>query len=284
MHSTSFVILLAAFAISAISTVAQHATKVRQFERAIRGIQGMCITPNGYLIQGHDSGQCSIYDLNSESSGPVAVFPLGSASKDNHANALALSDKYYRGGAFPLLYVTGGQPTNGIMECNVENILKTDTGWRAERVQRIVLSREFVWDMQPGSEFKTNDGFYKMWGAPSWLLDNNQKCLYVFSATYRTTKPYEQFKKANRYIVTKLRLPDIGEGDVTLTRKDVLDQMVYDFDVFFSQSGCVNGSEIYYVFGHGKPPGEVGGQPPAHLQSENPHNHPPRRSDSRYSR
>jgi hypothetical protein len=80
----------------------------------------------------------------------------------------------------------------------------------------------------------------------------------VFSATYRTTKPYEQFKKANRYIVTKLRLPDIGEGDVTLTRKDVLDQMVYDFDVFFSQSGCVNGSEIYYVFGHGKPPGEVG--------------------------
>lgn len=229
------------------------AVKVRQFPRfASHSIQGMCITKEGYLIQAYDGGQCRIYDLNQESSVPVAEFPLASVGKDNHANAISLSDTPYEGAEFPLIYVTGGQPTNGLMECHVEAIVKNDGQYRAKRVQRIVLSDEFVWDMKPSSSSKTSDGFQKIWGSPTWLFDGKKRCLYVFSAIYRTTLAYSPFKGENRYVVTKLRLPEVTEGDVTLTRKDVQEQSLYDFDAFITQSGCVEGSEIYYTFGFGR--------------------------------
>jgi len=250
---SSLLFPLAALVASACPAVAQFATKVRQFPRNPgHSIQGMCITPGGYLIQAYNFGQCRIFDLNSENDTPIAEFPLASAGKGNHANAVSMSDTHYRRNELPLIYVTGGQPSDGVMECHVENILKTDTGYQAERIQRISLSAEFAWDMKPESKYRSDDGFYKIWGAPTFIVDSQEQCLYIFSAIYRTTKPYAQFKAENRYIVTKLRLPDVSEGDVTLTRHDVIDQIVYDFDVFITQSGCVRESKIYYTFGFGR--------------------------------
>lgn len=237
---------------------AQVAVKVRQFaKKAGDSIQGMVITAEGHLIQGGDGGQCRIYDLNLPGDTPVAEFLFASAGRDNHANALSLGG-HYPGGVYPLIYLSGGQPANGILECHVENIVKMGMGYRAERVQRITLVQEFVWDMNPASQYKTADGFYKIWGAPTWLVDTREKCLYTFSAIYRTTAPYAKHRAENRYVVTKLRLPDPAEGDVTLTRRDVLDQIVYEFDAFITQSGCVANGKIYYAFGFGRPRGQVG--------------------------
>lgn len=245
-------VLLLASAFSTLPLAGQVATKVRNFPvNPGHSLQGMVITNDGFLIQAYNHGQCRIFDLNAESSEPIAAFPFGSAGKDNHANAVSLGD-VYRGGAFPLLYVTGGQPSSGVMECHVENILKKGGAYRAERVQRITLSRDFAWDMQPGSSCKDAEGFHKIWGAPTWLVDSREHCLYVFSAVYRTTLAYARFEKDNAYVVTKLRLPAVAEGDVVLTRRDVLDQFLYDFDVFVTQSGCVQDSEIYYTFGFGR--------------------------------
>lgn len=217
-----------------------------------RSIQGMCITADGYLLQLHDHGYCRIFDFKSRNPAPLADFPLGSSGNDNHANAVALSDLRFKGNRdFPLLYVTGGMP-NGAMECHVENILRNGDRYLAERVQRIVLADEFRWDMAPGSTYKTADGFYRIWGSPSWLIDNGEKCLYILSAIYRTTIQYAKHKDENRYVVTKLRLPDIAEGDVVLSRRDVRDQIVYDFAAFVTQSGCLEGSKIYFTFGFGR--------------------------------
>lgn len=237
---------------------AQVAVKVRQFAKNPGdSIQGMAITADGHLIQAGDGGQCRIYNLNLPRDTPVAEFLFASADKDNHANALSLGG-YYPRGDYPLIYLSGGQPNNGIMECHVENIVKTNAGYRAERVQRITLAPDFAWDMRPGSQYQTEDGFYKIWGAPTWLVDTQEKCLYTFSAIYRTTAPYAKHRAENRYVVTKLRLPDPAEGDVTLTRRDVLDQIVFEFDVFITQSGCVDDGKIYYAFGFGHPRGQVG--------------------------
>lgn len=250
--------MTAALLLGFAQVAAQVAVKVRQFGKDPGdSIQGMAITGEGHLIQGGDGGQCRIYDLNLPGDTPVAEFLFASASKDNHANALSLGG-HYQGGTYPLIYLSGGQPANAIMECHVENIVTTDAGYRAERVQCIRLAQEFVWDMNPASQSKTADGFYKIWGAPTWLVDAKEKCLYTFSAIFRTTAPYAKHRTENRYIVTKLRLPDPAEGDVTLTRRDVLDQIVYDFDVFITQSGCVADGKIYYAFGYGRPRGQVG--------------------------
>jgi hypothetical protein len=232
---------------------AQSSTLVREFPRFPKhSIQGMVITSSGLLIQGYNYGQARIFDLNRESNEAIAEFPLGSAGRGNHANAISQSRTYYQGNDIPLLYVSGGQPNDGVLQCHVENIVKTDTGYRAEEVQRITLTNEFVWDMQPTSSYRDVDGFYRIWGAPSFQVDVEEGCLWVFSAIYRTTKAFAQFKDQNRYVVTKLRLPDVSEGNVTLSRKDVLDQIAYDFDVFVTQSGCVHEGKIYYTFGFGR--------------------------------
>src|SRR5690606_34315288 len=125
-------------------------TKVRTFPRMKEhSIQGMGITADGYLIQGYDRGLCRIYDLKKEKERPIAEFPFGSAGKDNHANAIALGEGRAEGSDFPLVYVTGGQPANGIMECHVEFIGGSGGGYHARRIQRIVLSPDFSWDMKP---------------------------------------------------------------------------------------------------------------------------------------
>lgn len=251
LRSVLFLLLLSVAA--ALPATAQFATKVRQFPRNPGGsIQGMCITPDGYLIQAYNRGQCRIFDLKREGAAPIAEFPFASAGKGNHANCVSLSETHLSGNGIPLLYITGGQPNDGVLECNVENILKSDQGYQAKRVQRITLSGEFVWDMKPSSEFRTADGFYKVWGAPNFIVDSKADCLFVFSAVFRTTKAFAQHKKDNRYVVTKLRLPKPSEGDVTLTRKDVLGQILFDYDVFVTQSGCVRDAKIYYVFGFGR--------------------------------
>jgi hypothetical protein len=249
---------LLAFTLASLAAAAPVAVKVRQFvKQPGDSVQGMAITADGHLLQGGDGGQCRVYDLNSPADTPIAEFRFASAGRDNHANALSLGD-YYQGGAFPLVYVTGGQPASGVMECHVENIRRTGRGYAAERVQRITLAAEFAWDMKPESPYRTADGFYQIWGAPSWLIDSRAKCLYTFSAVYRTTAPYAKYQAGNRYIVTKLRLPAVSEGDVTLTRQDVLAQTVCDFDVFITQSGCVHEGELYYAFGFGRARGQIG--------------------------
>lgn len=226
---------------------------VRTFPRyAGQSIQGMGITKDGFLIQGYNHGFCRIFDLNREDSSPIAEFAFGSAGKDNHANAIALGAEPAEGSRFPLVYVTGGQPANGLMECHVERIRTSGGKYDAERIQRIRLSSEFAWDMKPGSISKTDDGFQKIWGVPSWLIDETQRSIYVFSAIYRTTLAYAAFEKQSRYVVTQLPLPEITEGDVTLGRKDVMSQIDYDFDAFVTQSGCLEGSAIYYTFGFGR--------------------------------
>jgi hypothetical protein len=238
---------------AASSSFAQSSRLMREFPRFPgHSIQGMAITESGLLIQGYNFGQCRIFDLNRESNEPIAEFPLGSAGKGNHANAVSISRTHHRGNEIPLLYITGGQPADGIMECHVENIVKTDAGYRAEQVQRITLAPEFQWGMDAAVGYQTADGFQRIWGAPSFLVDADAGCLWVFSARYRTTKPYLKHKEENRYIATKLRLPAVGEGDVMLTRQDVLDQIVYEFDALATQSGCVKDGKLYYTFGFGR--------------------------------
>ncbi len=246
-------LFFAALALSCVAA-AQTVTKVMTIPTYPKhSIQGMVITADGYLVQCHDQGYCRIYDFKAKNPEPLADFRLGSSGTGNHANAASLSSTYYKGNKdFPLLYVTGGV-ASGPMVCHVENIVKDGSSYSARQVQAITLADEFRWDMAPASHYKTDDGFYKIWGFPSWLVDNEEKCLYVFSAIYRTTLPYARHKEQNRYVATKMRLPDVSEGDVVLTRADVLDQILYDFDVFITQSGCIKDSKIFYTFGFGKP-------------------------------
>jgi hypothetical protein len=254
MKSAPMILATLALFYSPACVADEVAVKLRQFPRVPEhSIQGMCITEGGLLIQGYDGGLCRIYDLNkTDDNAPVAEFRFGSAGKNNHANALSLGTILHDGEEIPRIYVTGGQPSNGMMECHVEVIRKDGGTYRAKRVQRISLASEFAWDMAPSSSPRTNDGFVKIWGAPSWLVDEKSGALYIFSAIYRTLPKFSAHRQQNRYIVTKLRLPDVSEGDITLTRKDVIEQKEFPFDAFVTQSGYLAGREIYYTFGFGR--------------------------------
>ena len=57
----------------------------------------------------------------------------------------------------------------------------------------------------------------------------------------------------NQYVATKFRIPSLSEGaKVRLDENDILDQVVFPYEVWFTQAGCMHDGKIYFCFGVGK--------------------------------
>ncbi len=192
-----------------------------------------------------DGGNVNVYDFKKADPGPVASFPLASSRPDNHANNAEFGVEKARGASFPLLYVTNGKVGSDIeWTCYVESISRKGKNFRAELAQTIVLDIS-GWAAR---------GYDPIFGAPSWLIDRERKALWVFSAHKRTTPQVTRTAAENRYIATRFRIPTLSEGPVVrLTADDVLQQVVFPFDAWFTQAGCMRDGKIYYCFGVGKP-------------------------------
>lgn len=191
-----------------------------------------------------DGGHVNVYNFRSASTKPVAGFDLASSRPDNHANNAEFGVETKSGASFPLLYVSNGKVGSEIeWTCFVESITKKGRKWSSELVQKINLDISGWKDC----------GFFTIFGAPSWLVDRERNELWVFSAVKRTVYSVTENAWENLYVATKFRIPSLSEGPVVnLGVNDILDQVVFPFDVWFTQAGCVRDGKIYYCFGLGR--------------------------------
>ena len=216
-----------------------------------RSVQGMAIHGDRAFVLYH-SGLCAAYDLVSRDPNPVGVFRLGSYCRnkedkryDNHAND-AMFGGFLDGEDIPLMYVTAGNSGDAdekgwIAYCAVEQIRFKDGKYSAETVQRIYYKPTDA----DGKKFEIPG-----WGWPASLVDAENGFFYLHSARYRTKR--EMYRPDNEYIVTKFRLPDPREGDVTFTADDILDQFMLPFNAFATQGGTIYEGKLYYSFGFGR--------------------------------
>lgn len=239
--------LLCAVATAQSSTVPEYGVECREFlskDGCGRAQQGMEIC-KGYIFSGEDGGHVNVYDFDSASGKPVGGFDLASSGPDNHVNNLEFGLETKEGASFPLLYISNGKVGSAIeWTCFVESITLKDGVFSSEIAQTIVLD---------GCKGWKDKGYEEIFGAPSWLIDRDDKALWVFSARKRTTLGVTVNSADNNYIATKFRIPTLSEGEkIILGADDILDQAVFPYDVWFTQAGCIYDGRIYYCYGIGK--------------------------------
>jgi hypothetical protein len=218
---------------------------VKYFYKGARtkSMQGMELW-NGYMFSFLDGGHCKVYNFVSRDSVPIAEFSLESAQKDNHSNQVSFGLETAKGGSFPLLYVTIGKPGSDIdWKCMVESITKKGKKW-SSKLEQVITLDTIGFDAA---------GFHHIFGAPSWMIDRERGDLWVFSALKRTKFQTTGEMWNNKYLALKFRIPKLSEGkEVTLTAADLIEEQVFDFDAYATQSGSVHDGKIYYTFGFGK--------------------------------
>ncbi len=241
--------------------VANHGfhTHYMSFTKTLDSVQGMAVWEDEAYIFYH-TGMCSVYDLIARNPEPIATFSLGSFNDGvptvdycNHANQAMFSGMHYKGNPIPLLYATtghgGGADREGFYyRCAVENITASldASGKRmfsSQLLQTIIYRHsgavETPWETP-------------CWGAPAFFVDSESHALYIFSARYRTTKPYLDDYGRNAFIITKFRLPEVeAKSRIVLTEADIVDQFTTPFDILFTQGGTLYENKIYYTFGYG---------------------------------
>lgn len=208
-----------------------------------RAQQGLEMNGN-YIFSLEDGGHVNVYDFKKRNPQPIGGFELASSGPDNHANNAEFGVEKQRGASFPLMYISNGKVGSEIeWTCFVESITRKGDTFSSEIAQTITL------DISGFAEA----GYEPIFGAPSWLIDRERKALWVFSAHQRTTPKVTINPEDNFYIAYKFRIPTLSEGpSVVLTANDVLQQVIFPFETWFTQAGCMKDGKIYYCFGVGK--------------------------------
>ena len=214
---------------------------IRKEGRA-RPQQGMEIYGD-WIFSCKDGGHVNLYSFSRADGKVVGGFDLASSRPDNHVNNVEFGPRKARGSKFPLLYISNGKVGSEIeWQCAVERISEKYGEWSSELVQTITLDI---------SQWESN-GYTKIFGAPSWLVDKKRNHLWVFSAVKRTVSKVTADPAENRYVATKFRIPSLKEGkEVVLGAADILDQVIFPYDVWFTQAGCMYDGKIYYGYGIG---------------------------------
>lgn len=197
-----------------------------------------------YIFSLEDGGHVNVYDFKKANGIPIAGFELASSGKDNHANNAEFGIEKKRGASFPLMYISNGKVGSDIeWTCFVESIKRRGKKFSSELAQTIVLDI---------SGFAAK-GLEPIFGAPSWLIDRERKALWVFSAHQRTTPAVTLKAEDNFYIAYRFRIPALSEGPVVkLTADDLLQQVIFPFETWFTQAGCMYDGKIFYCYGVGK--------------------------------
>ena len=204
--------------------------------------QGMDISGR-FLFSLEDGGHVNVYDFKKANPVPIGEFELASSCKDNHANNAEFGIEKKRGASFPLLYISNGKVGSDIeWTCFVESIKRCGKKFSSELVQTIKL------DISGFAE----KGYEPIFGAPSWLIDRERKALWVFSAHQRTTPAVTLRAEDNFYIAYQFRIPALSEGsEVILTVDDLVKQVIFPYETWFTQAGCMLDGKIFYCFGVG---------------------------------
>lgn len=197
-----------------------------------------------FIFSLEDGGHVNVYDFKKADGKPIGGFDLASSGPDNHANNAEFGVEKAFGASFPLMYISNGKVGSDIeWTCFVESITRCGRKFSSKLVQTIKL------DISGFAEA----GHEPIFGAPSWLIDRERKALWVFSAHQRTTPKVTLRAEDNFYIAYKFRIPSLAEGpEVTLTVADLQKEVIFPYETWFTQAGCMYDGKIFYCFGVGK--------------------------------
>ena len=186
--------------------------------------QGMAIYKDTAFLF-NNTGIVRIYNLKTREF--ISDFLLDTSAPENHSNCANFGVEFPEGNSsFPALYVS---ECYGQRRCFVENVNAAG----AKLIQTLKIRIGGVED----SPF-------------DWYVDKANNFLYAISIS--KSKAAGDHKATRDYLITKLRLPKISEGDITFTKKDFLDQFTISFR-HLSQGGIIRGDYLYMPLGHPKP-------------------------------
>lgn len=182
-----------------------------------KNLQGVA-TWNNRLVRLENYGTAHIYDISKGLVNATLInsFPLGSNGESNHCNACQFVSIHQDN--YPLLYVSA----NYISRCYVEQL--TDSGSTLMQTIDLNIAEVNNSGMQPNMVVGDDGYLWAIMGVPT------AKQTYFY----------------------KLRLPQISEGNITLTEADLVDSFKipsYDMGLSTWQGVKVYGNRAFFVWG-----------------------------------
>jgi len=234
-------------------------TKAIKFSKGTvkNSVQGMSVW-QGKLFQLYHTGDCNVFDLDSDKSDPIATFRLGSASDGNHANNCNFSTVHYNGNPIPLLYVVDGN-SGDVMKCSVENIVEKDGKYTSECIQTLHLDQ---------SGFAAAE-YMPYWGWPSWLVgtDGSNEVTYICLELFNELRllqpqgniqvsertPDNVIRAAARVFRNGMGYPSVFSADMVIQEQMRVGKTLEDAREG-GTSGCIetgcSGKEAYLLHGY----------------------------------
>ena len=189
----------------------------------VKSVQGADCFKSYVCLFCADHSNLQILDMiNKEQVSAISLPSLGSAY---HCNNVDFSSTFYdENDFFPLLY-SSHQGKNA--RCVLVDRLFMDGGkFKAKTIQRI----DIPYEIDEALRF-----------TPDALIDNQNKCLYVYTGN---TIPITDF------YIFKFRLPMITEGAVRLTKEDIMSAwVIQDNPSYYKQGGIVKNNILYIMEG-----------------------------------
>ncbi|MDF9827194.1 hypothetical protein M2447_001283 [Ereboglobus sp. PH5-10] len=214
----------AAFLAAASTAFCAGATLEHPFPGQYKGesAQGMTIHKDTAFLF-NNTGGCRVYNL--KTGALLNAFKLAGAAPENHANCADFGVEYPADNdTYPAIYIS---ECFGKRRCLVESINEAGS----KLLQTLELK-------SGGPEELPYD----------WIVDREKKFLYAITLV----SDAGGMKEA---LVTKLRLPALGEGNVIFAKKDIIEQFTIRFRNLH-QGGTIRGERLYLPLGRHKPHGK----------------------------
>lgn len=160
--------------------------------------QGMAIYKNTMFAL-YNTGVCDVLSIGKDGLKKLSSYNLGSHAKTNHANSASFGREFAPGNKqFPLLYVS--RCYKGYRTCVVE-----DVSLSGSKLVQTISVGTFRGDVSPESDIQ-------------WMVGDDG-FLYMFGNTKRDWNI-----EGNKFVVAKLRLPKLSEGqNVKIDLNDALE-------------------------------------------------------------
>ena len=180
--------------------------------------QGMAIYKDSAFLF-NNTGIVRLYNLKTKAF--ISEFLLDTAAPENHSNCALFGVEFPEGNhAYPALYVS---ECYGQRRCFVHDVSAAG----AKLIQTLQIRGG-------GTEDKAFD----------WYVDKEKKFLYAIAISRETSAK----DNTRDYLITKLPLPTLAQGDVTFTKKDFIEQFTITFR-HLSQGGVIRGDYLYMPVG-----------------------------------
>lgn len=159
-----------------------------------------------YIVQFFTSGRVLVLSKNTLDVVASGAMYGATSNYSMHCNTISFSNVIPDGGSFPYLYIS--EWTSGSCNCHVETMAISGNSITMNRVQVINYN---------GSKFNTSLNW-------DWSVDAKTGYLWCYGYAASASDRY------GAKVALKFNLPDPTSGNVTLTDRDILDEVAFTFE------------------------------------------------------